>query len=975
MIGKTISHYKILEKLGEGGMGVVYKAQDTKLKRTVALKFLPQEHLCDAEAKSRFMHEAQAASALNHPNITTVYEIDEVEGECFISMEYIEGKSIKELVEEKGLSIEEILKIAIQIAEGLSRAHQKDIVHRDIKSDNIMFTPDGLAKIMDFGLAKLKGVTKLTKTGSTLGTLQYMSPEQAQGQEVDHRSDIFSFGVILYELITSQLPFKGDHEPAIIYSIMNETPEPLTRYKANVPEGLQRIVEKAMAKDRRERYQHADELLADLRRERKSLEYVKVAKIPSETALPKKKLLPFVVPASIVFVIVLLFLILKPFQFEIGPERRAIAEENSLAIMYFENMVDREDNDKIADMITALLITDLSESQYMRVVSRQRLYDILELLGKQDLKVIDKTVASKVAQKAGVKWILTGSILQTEPNIVLTSDISEARTGKILATQRITGEADEDLFTVVDKLTAEVKEDLSLPDGAKRELDRSVADVTTNSPVAYRYYLEGIDYIHEFNVPEAEKSLRKALEIDSTLAMAYLQLYMVGTEDWEEMLAKAVKYSDKVSHKEKCYIKVLQAYNDSYETQYLKELNKLVERYPEEKDAFRMLGEYYYYERQFEQAVHNLNKTIEIDPLNKLAYNILAYIYNEMGDFEKSIWAINKYISLAPDEPNPYDTRGDLYVSNGKIDKAIESYKKALEIKPDFNLETVEKLGNMYLFKMDYARAESCYQKIVSSSNKYSRAWGRTHLAYIPLYQGRFEKALEILDNGIAADKMEQTESAEISKRESKFIIYWEKKNINLALKEYEKRIEILRSFNPDDKLSGRGGTYIHLLAENKDFEKAEEAAKSFKKDIEETDPTRMSSYWYALGAIEFSKGNFEEAVKHFERGTKKEGWVTGADFQERVMLARAYLESGRLGQAVSEFEDLLSNYSGIRLLWAIWVVKAHYYLGLAYEKSGWNNKAIEQYKEFLDIWKNADPGIAEVEDAKERLEKLRVES
>ena len=801
-----------------------------------------------------------------------------------------------------------------------------------------------------------------------------MSPEQAEGEEVDHRSDIFSFGVILYEMITGQLPFKGDHEPAIIYSIMNETPEPLARYKANVPEGLQRIVDKAMAKDKEERYQHADELLADLRRERKSLEYVKVAKIPGEIRAPKKTLLPFVVPASIVFVLVLLFLILKPFQFEIGPERRAIAEENSLAIMYFENMVDREDADKIADMITALLITDLSESRYMRLVSRQRLYDILELLGKQDLKVIDKTVASKVAQKAGVKWILTGSILQTEPNIVLTSDISEATTGEILATQRIAGETGEDLFTVVDKLTAEVKEDLSLPEGAKRELDRPVADVTTNSPDAYRHYLEGIDYYQKFNIPEAEKSYRKALEIDSTFAMAYCRLSYFYPEDWEDLLAKAVKYSDKVSHKEKCYIKVLQAYEESYETQYPKELKKLVERYPEEKDAFLMLGEYYYYERQFEQAVHNLNKAVEIDPLYKLVYNMLAYVYNEMGDFDKSIWAINKYISLAPNEPNPYDTRGDLYVSNGKIDKAIESYEKALEIKPDFGLRTLWKLGNVYLVNREYVRAESCYQEIASSTDKWGRSSGRTCLAYIPLYQGKFKDALEILDNGIAADIMEQTESEELTKRLLKLIIYWETENLNLAFEELEKRQEMRLRLNPDDSISGRG-TYVQLLAEKNDFEKAEQAAEALKKDIEEKDQTRMGTYWYAAGSIEFSKGNFEAAVRYFEKGTKKEGWVTGVDFQDRIMLARAYLESGRLGQAVSEFEDLLSNYSWGRLTWAIWTVKVHYYLGLAYEKSGWNKKAIEQYEEFLDIWKDADPGIHEVEDAKEKLEKLKVES
>jgi len=973
MIGKTISHYKILEKLGEGGMGVVYKAQDTKLKRTVALKFLPQELLCDSESKARFIHEAQAASALNHPNITTIHEIDEVEGECFICMEYIEGKSLKELVKEKGFSIEEILKIAIQICEGLTAAHEKKIVHRDIKSDNIMLTPRGQVNIMDFGLAKLKGATKLTTTGTTLGTLQYMSPEQAQGMEVDQRSDIFSFGVVLYEMITSQLPFKGDHEAAIIYSIMNETPEPLARYKANVPEGLQRIVDKAMAKDKEERYQHADELLADLRHEKRSLEYAKVLKISPEAAAPKpkKKLLPFMVPASIVFIIVLLFLILKPFKFQMVPDKRAIAEENSLAIMYFENVADPEDKDRIAYMVTSLLITDLSESQYMQVVSQQRLYDILKLLGKENLKVIDKTVASEVAKKARVKWILTGKILQTKPNIVLTSDISEATTGRILATQRVTGGTGEDIFAVVDKLSPQIRNDLSLPEGAKKEVDRRVAEVTTHSPDAYRYYLEGIDYLQKFNEPEAEKSFRKAVEIDSTFAMAYYRLSYFYPEDWEEMLAKAVKYSDKVSHKEKCYIKVLQAYNESYETQYPKELKKLVERYPEEKEAFQQLGSYYYGERQFEQAVRNLNKAIEIDPLHKLAYNQLAYVYNEMGDFEKSIWAINKYISLAPDEPNPYDTRADLYVSNGKIDQAIESYKKALEIKPDFQLETVEKLGNMYLFKMEYAKAESCYQKITSSSDKDYRAWGRTHLAYIPLYQGKFEKTLELLDNGIAADKMEQTEYQESDKHLLKSIIYWEKKNLNLALQENEKIREIRLRLYPDDKISG-GGTYVHLLAANGDFEKAEETAKTLKKDIEENDQTKMDPYWYALGAIEFSKGNFQAAVKHFETVAEGEGWVTGSYFQERTMLGRAYLESGWLGQAVSEFEELLSEYSYGRLIWAIWFVKAHYYLGLAYEKSGWNKKAIEQYEEFLEIWKDADPGIPEVEDAKQRLEKLR---
>jgi serine/threonine protein kinase len=216
MIGKTISHYKILEKLGEGGMGVVYKAQDTKLDRLVALKFLPAHLTSDPVEKERFIHEAKAASALNHPNVITIYEVDEFEGQMFIVMEYCEGKTLKQMIEKETLPVKKVLDIAIHVSEGLTAAHSKGVVHRDIKSDNIMVSQEGQVKIMDFGLAKLKGATKLTKSGSTLGTAAYMSPEQASGEEVDQRSDIFSFGVVMYELLTGQLPFKGEHQAAIV---------------------------------------------------------------------------------------------------------------------------------------------------------------------------------------------------------------------------------------------------------------------------------------------------------------------------------------------------------------------------------------------------------------------------------------------------------------------------------------------------------------------------------------------------------------------------------------------------------------------------------------------------------------------------------------------------------------------------------------------------------------------------------------
>ncbi|MGB7062670.1 MAG: tetratricopeptide repeat protein, partial [Candidatus Zixiibacteriota bacterium] len=350
--------------------------------------------------------------------------------------------------------------------------------------------------------------------------------------------------------------------------------------------------------------------------------------------------------------------------------------------------------------------------------------------------------------------------------------------------------------------------------------------------------------------------------------------------------------------------------------------------------------------------------------LYKIAYNQLAYAYDEIGNFEKSIWAINEYISLAPDEANPYDSRGELYALNGKIDKAIESYKKACEIKPGFS---VSRLGHMYLFKREYAKAESCYQELASSSEKDTRSGGRNYLAYIPLYQGKLDEALKVLDDGLAADRMEQAQGGQNAlKHFFKADIYREKKNLSLALKEAEKGMEIQRKLYPDATVYYRH-YYAWLLAENNDFETAEEVAKALKRDIEQKDQTQMYVYWQTLGLIELAKGNAKAAVTYLEKADKDvpRFWV-------HCPLAKAYLEVGRLGEAVAALEKILSGYGANRAHNATWAVKACYLLGLAYEKSGWNKKAIKQYEEFLEIWKDADPGIPEVEDAKVRLAELK---
>ncbi|MDP2884169.1 MAG: serine/threonine-protein kinase [Ignavibacteria bacterium] len=296
MIGATISHFRILEKLGEGGMGVVYKAEDTKLKRTVALKFLPPDLTRDDEAKTRFIHEAQAASAFQHPNICTVHDIDETsDGQLFIVMACYEGGILRERLQRGALAIDEALDIADQVALGLSKAHEKGVAHRDIKPANIFLTKDGEAKILDFGLAKLEGRSRLTRMGTTVGTIAYMSPEQARGEEIDGRTDIWSLGVVLYEMVAGRPPFESDYDQAMIFCILNEQPKSLRSVRQDVPAELELVVAKALQKDLQGRFQHMDEFLAELRAVKKHVEAGSIElHLDAKKSLPSIAVLPFV---------------------------------------------------------------------------------------------------------------------------------------------------------------------------------------------------------------------------------------------------------------------------------------------------------------------------------------------------------------------------------------------------------------------------------------------------------------------------------------------------------------------------------------------------------------------------------------------------------------------------------------------------------------------------------------------------------
>ena len=958
--------YEIIEQLGEGGMGQVYRAHDTQIEEDIAIKVLRPEIALDKRILERFRNELKFARKITHKSVCRMHDISVSDGTTYISMEYLKGRDLKSLIQKKEkLPAEEAVSIAIQVCEGLVEAHRLGVVHRDLKPQNIMIDKDGQAKIMDFGIARSLEAPGVTQTGVIIGTPDYISPEQAEGQEADERADIYSLGVILYEMVTGSVPFKGDTALSVALKHKAQLPLDPRKRNAEIPDDLSRLILICMEKDRARRYQSAKDLLDDLRNIEQGFPLGTKIRPHRATTLSRLLHKRWFTPAVIILAAAIIGLILWRVLPSRSPALTPFSGKPTLAVLHFQNKTGDATLDSWRITLPYLLITDLYQSKLLDVVPDDRITEILSELDLVETENYTTSNLEDIAGKAEVSHILKGMLIRSGESFRIDTTLQETSTMRIVSAARVEGQGDEDFPTMVDELTLKIKADLDFAeDQIATDIDEEVGAITTKSPEALKLYREGRKY--HFSDPEKSIELmKKAIAIDPEFAMAYRSLstclFNIGDgKQSTEYGRKALELIDRISLRERLHILATMEVNLEKKRALAEELLRI---YPDDVQMIENLGTFYLQREFYEEAA----ETYELLVQKKIGrpHDTLAFIYLALGEYEKAEKIAEIYKKEVAKKDVYLNSLAWAYVVQGKRDLAFSELSKKEELPK--NPRILKWLGWLYVALGDETEAEKIFRKVFDLENKASHFEGWMNLADLACLQGKFKKAYELWAEGMKlAEKMENRGWI-ATFRVQAALLDWTRGDIDRAF-------EAMMNHKLSDPW-----LRVLVFTARKEFEKAQQVADRIKEQIE-TNPfglqKRVTRFHAMLqGHISMEKGDYEEAISYFQKAQSLTAFPLPDNMAEYPWpfdaLALAYYRSGNLEKAEQEYEKISRMTLGRVVSWDFYA-KSFYMLGKISEQRGWPGKAIEHYEKFLEVWKDADPDIPEVEDAKKRLEQMK---
>jgi serine/threonine protein kinase/tetratricopeptide (TPR) repeat protein len=711
--GQTVAHYRLLELIGEGGMGRVYRALDTRLNRQVAIKILLPALTSDEKLRRRFLREARAAAAVSHPTIAAVHEVSESEGSTYIVMEYVEGRTLRQLIDGKPLPLSEALRIAAEIAEGLAEAHKEGVIHRDLKPDNIIVRPDRRPKILDFGIAKLlegsggggratsPSATSLTGEGRILGTIGYMSPEQARGDPVDGRSDIFSFGVILYQMITGQAPFRGRTPIDTLTSILKEAPPPVAELNPDVPPRVEEMLRECLEKDPDRRYQRMEDLLAALRISKLALQEATLRRTTFEAKVPvlpepadekpdgKRGGLPSWA-AGLGVLAVALLVVAAFYTFNGSPHPPTTTSrqaDRAVAVVGFENLSDPVDENNLGRALMGLITTDLAETGGLSVASTAKVMAALRKAGVQESQAFDVALASEAARLAGAEVMLVGQVSRAGDRMILAAELVDVQSGNTMGSLRREAASGSELISLANAIAAEVRHQLHVEPAGMDAEAFDLARALTSSPEAYRRYAAGELAFHQALWTDATVHFERAIAEDPTFALAYYRLAIAKSwsgagEETAALLQEGLPHASRLPKRWQILYRAALQWRQGERVESFDALASLAEQSTDIPDVYYLLGEIHTHSSRhydLRLAREMFETTLDLDPTFKVVFYHLVYQYLDAGDLEAALRLVERHGDPSGDDAAVAEAEVAVLFAQGEQEAAVARGREALE--------------------------------------------------------------------------------------------------------------------------------------------------------------------------------------------------------------------------------------------------------------------------------------------------------